>query len=147
MEIGSLEYVVIGFQDDHFATEILPVLNTIQQTGAVRVVDMLFVEKDATGEVTVEEVSELSEEELHAYGMIVEDLAGLFTAEDVQKLVEQLPASTSAVILLLEHTWTLDLKDAVHKAGGVLFTGGMVNPQVLQQVGAELESAKEAHHA
>lgn len=131
MEIGPLEYVVIGLQDDHFTSEILPALNSIQQTGAVRVVDLLFVEKDATGTVTVQELSDLSEEELQAYEAILEDLTGLFTAEDVEKLAEQLPVSTSAVMFLLEHRWTLDLKEAVHRAGGVLFTGGMVSPQAL----------------
>lgn len=54
---------------------------------------------------------------------------------------------TSAVILLLEHCWTLDLKEAVLKAGGVLFTGGMVSPEALAQVSAELEAAKAENHA
>ena len=147
MEIGPLEYVVIGFQEHHFTDEILPALNAIQQTGAVRVVDLLFVQKDAAGTVTVQELSELGEQELHSYEEMMEDLAGLFTAEDVVKLAEQLPADTSAVILLLEHCWTLDLKEAVRKAGGVLFTGGMVSPEALAQVSAELEAAKEENHA
>ena len=33
MEIGPLEYVVIGFQEHHFTDEILPALNAIQQRG------------------------------------------------------------------------------------------------------------------
>lgn len=147
MEIGPLEYVVIGFQDTHFTDEVIPALNAIQQTGAVRVVDLLFVRKDAEGTVTIQELSEFSEDDLHAYEGMMEDLVGLFTTEDVAQLVEQLPASASAVILLLEHTWALDLKDAVSKAGGVLFTGGMVSLEALQQVSAELEAAKEANHA
>ena len=64
MEIGPLEYVVIGFQEHHFTDDILPALNAIQQTGAVRVVDLLFVQKDAAGAVSVQELSELSAQEL-----------------------------------------------------------------------------------
>jgi hypothetical protein len=53
------------------------------------------------------------------------------------------------VIVLLEHTWTLGLADAVRRAGGVLFTGGIVTPEALAQLSAELATAeaKEAHHA
>jgi hypothetical protein len=39
MNIGPLEYVVIGFQDNQFTSEVLPVLGAIQEKGAIRVVD------------------------------------------------------------------------------------------------------------
>jgi uncharacterized membrane protein len=82
MDIGSLEYVVIGFEDDQFTNEILPELNAIQEKGLIRVVDLLFVMKDTDGTMTVREVSELGDEELAAYDGIAGDLMGLFTAED-----------------------------------------------------------------
>jgi hypothetical protein len=147
MDIGPLEYVVIGLQDNHFTSEILPELNAIQEKGAIRVVDLLFVSKDADGTVTVREVSELSDEELQLYGGITEDLMGLFTAEDVEKLAGEIPLDTSAIIVLLEHTWAIGLTEAVRKAGGVLFTGGLVTPDALKQVSAELAAAKEEDHA
>ncbi len=147
MNIGPLEYVVIGFQDNQFMDEILPELNAIQEKGHIRVVDLLFVTKDADGTVTVREVSELSDEELAAYDSIAGDLMGLFTAEDVEKLAGELPPNTSAVIVLLEHTWTIGLTEAVRRAGGVLFTGGLVTPDALGRVSAELAAAKEESHA
>ena len=67
MEFGPLEYVVIGLADDRFNRDILTKLNAIQQNPLIRVVDLLFVSKDADGTVTVQEVSELSEEEQQAY--------------------------------------------------------------------------------
>jgi len=147
MNIGPLEYVVIGFQDDHFTNEILPELNAIQASNLIRVVDLLFVNRDAEGTVTVREVSELSEEEQQPFGSMMEDLAGLFTAQDVEKLAAEIPPGSSTVIVLLEHTWTLGLAEAVRKAGAVLFTGGLVMPEALAQVSAELATAKEENHA
>ena len=147
MSIGPLEYVVIGFQDKQFTSEVLPVLSAIQQNGALRVVDLLFVSKEADGTVTTQEVSELSEEELAAYESLAGDLMGLFTAEDIERLAGEIPPSMSAVIVLLEHTWTFELADAVRRAGGVLFTGGVVTPEALKQVSVELEAAKEENHA
>jgi len=147
MDIGSLEYVVIGFEDDHFTDEILPELNAIQEKGLIRVVDLLFVMKDSDGTVTVREVSELGDEELAAYDGIAGDLMGLFTAEDVERLAEEIPPATSAVVVLLEHTWAVGLTEAVRRAGGMLFTGGLVTPDALAQVRAELAAVKEENHA
>lgn len=147
MDIGSPEYVVIGFEDDHFTNEILPELNAIQEKGLIRVVDLLFVMKDTDGTVTVREVSELGDEELAAYDGIAGDLMGLFTGEDVERLAEEIPPGTSAVVVLLEHTWAIGLTEAVRRVGGMLFTGGLVTPDALTQVRAELAAAKEENHA
>jgi len=147
MEIGPLEYVVIGLEDDRFTSDILPELGAIQQNGLIRVVDLLFVSKGAEGAVTVQEVSELSEEEQQAYTALAEDLTGLLTAQDIERLAGEIPAGSEAVIVLLEHAWTLELAQAVRRAGGVLYTGGMIAPDALAQVSAELAAAKEEHHA
>jgi len=141
-----LEYVVLGIEDHQFMSKVLPELNAIQESGLIRAVDLVFVDKAPDGTVSVQEVSERSEEELAAYASLVDDLAGLLTAEDIEQLTGQIPASSSAVIVLFEHTWTLGLTDAVSKAGGVLLTGGMVTPETMKQVGAEL-AAKEENNA
>jgi hypothetical protein len=46
------------------------------------------------------------------------------------------------VIVLLEHTWALDLAKVVRQAGGMLFNGGIVTPDALAQVGAELATSR-----
>lgn len=147
MEIGPLEYVVLGFESDQFTDTVLPELNAIQETGLIRVVDLVFVNKAADSTVAVQEINELSEEELAAYEGLADDLAGLFTTEDVNRLAGEIPPGTSAVIVLFEHTWTLQLADAVRKAHGVFFAGGMVAPDALQQVSTELAATKEENHA
>jgi len=147
MDIGSLEYVVISFEDDQFTNEILPELNAIQEKGLIRVVDLLFVMKETDSTVTIREVSELSDEELAAYDGIAGDLMGLFTAGDIERLAEEIPPGTSAVVVLLEHTWATGLTEAVRRAGGMLLTGGLVTPDALTQVRAELAAAKEENDA
>ncbi len=36
MEIGPLEYVVLGFENNQFMSEVLPELNAIQEHGLIR---------------------------------------------------------------------------------------------------------------
>jgi hypothetical protein len=146
MAIGPLEYVVIGLQDHHSTSELLPELNAIQENGHIQVRDLLFVNKAADGTVTLQEINELSEEEQQPYSGLRESLTGLLTTQDVEHLAGEIPPGTLAVVVLLEHTWTLSLTEAVRRAGGVLFTGGMVTPEALTQVSAEL-AAKEEHYA
>src|SRR5450631_1043921 len=146
MAIGPLEYVVIGLQDHHSTSELLPELNAIQENGYIQVRDLLFVNKAVDGTVTLQEINELSEEEQQPYSTLQENLTGLLTAQDIEHLAGEIPPGTLAVVVLLEHTWTLNLTEAVRKAGGVLFAGGMVTPEALTQVNAEL-AAKEEHYA
>src|SRR6266704_3348566 len=53
MTIGPLEFVVIGCKGHQFTSEIVPELNSIQEKGLIRVVDLFFARKDAGGTVTV----------------------------------------------------------------------------------------------
>lgn len=131
MEIGPLEYVVMSLENDRFTCDILPELNAIQQSRLIRVVDLLFITKNADGSVTMQEVSDLGEKQQQVYATLSQDLTGLLTAQDIEQLAREMPTGSEAVVLLLEHTWTLELTRTLCRAGGTLFTGGMVTPDAL----------------
>src|SRR5260370_17175077 len=103
MTMGPLEFAVIGCKGHQFTSEIVPELNSIQEKGLIRVVDLFFVRKDVNGTVTVLEVHDLNDEELAAFDPIKEDLMGLLTPEDIAHLTEAIPPDTSAVLSLFGH--------------------------------------------
>jgi uncharacterized membrane protein len=143
MTIGPLEFVVIGCKGNQFTSEIVPELNSIQEKGLIRVVDLFFVRKDINGTITVLEVHDLNDEELAAFDPIKEDLMGLLTPEDIVLLTEAIPPDTSAVIVLLEHAWLVKLTDGLNRAGAVLLAGGMVPQASMEQLEAELKAAQQ----
>ena len=143
MTIGPLEFVVIGCKGKQFTSEIVPELNSIQEKGLIRVVDLFFVRKDVNGTVTVLEVNDLNDEELAAFDPIKEDLMGFLTPEDIVLLTETIPPDTSAVIVLLEHAWIVKLTEGLNRAGAVLLAGGMVPQASMEQLEAELEAAQQ----
>jgi len=147
MAIGPLEYVILGFENGQFTSVVLPEIKAIQESGLICLVDLLFVSKAADGTVEMQEVNELGEDDLTAYADLADDPAGLLTAEDVNSLTRKISPGTWAAILLFEHRWTLQLVDAVRKAGGVFYAGGVVAPNVLEKVSAELAVVKEENHA
>lgn len=143
MTIGPLEFVVIGCKGNQFTSEIVPELNSIQEKGLIRVVDLFFVRKDVNGTVTVLEVNDLNDDELAAFDPIKEDLMGFLTPEDIVHLTETIPTDTSAVIVLLEHSWIVKLTEGLNRAGAVLLAGGMVPQASMEQLEAELEAAQQ----
>jgi uncharacterized membrane protein len=143
MTIGPLEFIVIGCKGHQFTSEIVPELNSIQQKGLIRVVDLSFVRKDSNGTVSVLEVHDLKDEELALFDPIKEDLMGFLTPEDIARLTSVIPPDTSAVIVLLEHMWIVKLSEGLNRANAVLLAGGMVPPAAVEQLEAELKAAQE----
>ncbi|HYB02095.1 MAG TPA: DUF6325 family protein [Ktedonobacteraceae bacterium] len=141
--MGPLEFVVIGCKGNQFTSEIAPELNSIQENGLIRIVDLFFVRKDVNGTITVLEVNDLNDEELAIFDPIKEDLMGLLTPEDIVFLTEVIPPDTSAVILLLEHAWIVKLTEGLNRAGAVLLAGGMIPQASMERLEAELIAAQQ----
>ena len=141
--MGPLEFVVIGCKGNQFTSEIAPELNSIQENGLIRIVDLFFVRKDVNGTITVLEVNDMNDEELAIFDPIKEDLMGLLTPEDIVFLTEVIPPDTSAVILLLEHVWIVKLTEGLNRAGAVLLAGGMIPQASMERLEAELIAAQQ----
>jgi hypothetical protein len=148
MDIGPLEYVVIGLQNQQLSKELISELDAIQASGQIYVVDLILVTKAKDGSVTMREMSELIEEAPGKYGNIAGNLMGLLTKQDIESLTAQVPLNTAAFVILFEHAWVTGLAEAVRQAGGVVFSGGMVSHDILVQVSEELAtSGKEGKNA
>ncbi len=147
MEIGPLEYVVIGVQDQKLTSGLISELDAIQESGQIYVVDLIFVTKAADESVTMREMSDLIEEAPGVFGNVAGNLMGLLTKQDIDQLTGQIPPDRSAFVILFEHAWVIGLTEAVRKGGGVVYSGGMVSHEVLAHVSAELAAGKEGKNA
>jgi hypothetical protein len=137
---GPLEYVVIQFTENRFTGDILPVLMDIEAEGCVGLVDLVFITKNESGDLTLLELGELDAGLAAAYEPLVSEDHGLLTAEDVAMAAVELPANGSAAVLLLEHHWAVDLQLAVRLSGGQVLDSGYIHPETQAEViAAELE--------
>jgi uncharacterized membrane protein len=144
MTLGPLDFVELAFPGNQFKGEILPELNAIRASGVVRLVDLIFIQKDEQGHVTTTEASDLQGEEGQRYSHLIGDLSGLLTQEDIEIAANELPPNSSAAFLLLEHVWAIGLRDAIRRAGGSVVTQGRVDPQVVEMVDNELATPAHA---
>ena len=143
MTLGPLEFVVVGFEGNRFTGQILPELRAVREKGIIRVVDLFLIKKDEDGNIATMELSDLSGEEAEQFAFLSGDILSLLAPEDIEQAARDIPNNSSAALLLFEHTWAIGLKEAIRNAGGVALAGGLVAPDVLQTLEAELEAAKQ----
>jgi uncharacterized membrane protein len=167
MAIGPVQLLVIGFDHPEFHGEIIAELERLKESDTVRVIDSLAVYKDADGEIEVEHLSNLTQDEAIELGTKIGALIGLgiegeegmeagavagaeaaaegtefFTDEDAWDVLEDIPNDSAAALLLLEHHWAVPLRDAVMRANGFRINDAFISP--LDLVGIGLATAEEA---
>ena len=143
--LGPIDYVAVSFEGNNFNGSILEELEKATASGAIRVVDILFITKDGDGNVAAAEIDDQSDE-LKAVAKAtghVGDLP-LLTEEDVNKLGASMEKNTSAGVLVIEHLWAIGLKKALKDAGGVLVAEGRIHPDMVEAAVEELEQTKDS---
>jgi uncharacterized membrane protein len=169
MAIGPVQLIVLGFNHPNFHGEVIAELERLRENDMIRVIDALAVYKDAEGELEVEHLSNLTEDEAIELGSKIGALIGLgfegeegmeagaiagaeeaaaeggvnvFTEEEGWDILEDIPNDSAAALVLLEHHWAVPLRDAVFRAGGFRISDGFISPLDLVSIG--LVSAEEA---
>lgn len=146
MTFGPLEYVVIQFEGTRLTGEILPELQAVHNRGAVHLIDIVLMQKDATGRLTVRELSDLSEEELRPFGQITRGMLRLLSPEDIDDVSSEVPNNSSAAIFLLEHVWAIDLREAIARAHGTVIDSGLIPQAQVEAAIADLPAQEVALH-
>jgi len=158
--LGPVQLVTLGFGPDaQFEGRVLEELGALESSGQIRVLDVLFLQKDGEGDTVgldyrAEGMGEMIEALLglaphfeeatwaeagageEADGPAPKDVG--FTPDDLRSLTRELLPGTSAGFVLLEHLWAKHLREAVREAGGLPLAEGFLTPEALAPVAAEL---------
>jgi uncharacterized membrane protein len=169
MAIGPVQLIVLGFNHPDFHGEVIAELERLRESDTVRVIDSLAVYKDADGELEVEHLSNLTQEEAIELGSKIGALIGLgiegeegieagaiagaeevaaeggvnvFTDEEAWDVLADIPNDSAAALILIEHHWAVPLRDAIMRAGGFRISDAFISPLDLVELG--LVSSDEA---
>ena len=171
MAIGPVQLIVLGFNHPDFHGEVIAELERLHENGMVRVNDSIAVYKDADGDLEVEHLSNLTEQEAIELGSKIGALIGLGIAGeegmeagaeagaeqaaeeginvfggDEWDVLEDIPNDSAAALILLEHHWAVPLRDAIARAGGFRVSDGFISPLDLVAIGLmTAEEAKDLH--
>jgi uncharacterized membrane protein len=172
MAIGPVQLIVLGFDHPDFHGEVIAELERLRESNMVRVIDSITVYKDVDGELEVEHLSNLTEQEAIELGSKIGALIGLgvegeegmeagaamgaeqaaadgirvFAGAEEWDVLGDIPNDCAAALILLEHRWAVPLRDAIARAGGFRISDGFVSPLDLVEIGLlSAEEAKDLH--
>jgi hypothetical protein len=118
--VGPVDLALIRFPGNRFTGEIVPALQELVESGTVRIIDLVFVLKDADGNVAAMELSEVEDDTRSAYDELEGEINELLTEEDVEQAASLLEPESSALLLLWENTWAARIAAALRNADGEL---------------------------
>jgi Family of unknown function (DUF6325) len=137
--MGPVEYIIVGFPGNKFTGEIAPELAALVESGTVRVLDLIFIGKDADGSVVFFEIDEL--ESLAGFEALDADVGGLISPEDIEHAASMLEPNSSAALLIWEDLWAEPFAEAVRRADGVLLEGARIPHELFGPAMANLPPA------
>jgi uncharacterized membrane protein len=138
MTVGPVEYVVLGFPGNEFAGAIAPALVDLVRNGVIRVLDLVFIERNEDGEVQAYEYDDL--EVFGAFADLDGEVGGLIGADDIEYVGQELAPNTSVALLLWEDLWAKPLLNALQKANGVMVEGARIPHDIFDVALSELAS-------
>jgi hypothetical protein len=137
--LGPLEYIVIGFAGNRFDGSIAREIERVVESGTIRLIDIVFVGKDADGTAVILELDNKDDPRFAPFAALLGDRMGLLTPEDLEHVASDLEPDTSAMVMLFEHRWAEHIKEAMAAAGGFLVGRAVIPPEVLEALSGELE--------
>ncbi len=156
--------LAIGFPGNKFSGEILPAINDARNTDLIRMIDYLFIAKDANGNIAAVKGSDLGKKEIEQLDSVLGALIGLgaggiegakigaiegakfgerdfgLSKKNIKEIAENIPNNSSALLMLVEHLWAKGIKQALVNSGGIMLAQGMVTPEVVVEIGAALSA-------
>ena len=167
--LGMLQLVVIGFDEDKYARDIILEIKSLRKAKTIRLFDLLYVFKHEDGTIDSKEVTDLQDEEQREFGTLLRSLIGLskedlehddaeevadslgtadaefgLSDNEIQDLADRIPHNSSAILVIFEHTWARRVKAAMLQAGGYVRAQGFIDPATLQTAKNELAVVLEA---
>ena len=139
MTIGPVEYIIVGFPGNKFTGEIAPELIALVEAGTIRILDLIFIGKDADGSVVSFEIDEL--DEAAGFARLPGEVGGLIGPEDIEYAAAALEPNSSAALLIWEDLWASPFAEAVRRADGVLLEGARMPHEVIAPILADLPPA------
>ena len=116
MAVGPVDVVIIGFPGNKFNGRVAPALMELVDSGTVRVLDLLFVSKDAAGVTTTIDIADLDPETGPAFLNVSVAEAGALGPDDAEEVADDLAPNSSALLIAFENAWAA--KFVGGRAGG-----------------------------
>jgi hypothetical protein len=150
--IGPVQLMMIGYNHTQMAGPLRAKVNDLKADPAVRIVDVLCVHKNRDGTIETEQVSDLIPEDSHEPGEVIDTLltradaartmnqspstgAGyLYRGDLIPDFRQAMPSESGVLAILLEHRWSIPLRDVATEEGVYAVADGWMGRDALKNV-------------
>jgi hypothetical protein len=139
MAIGPVEYLIVGFPGNQFNGKIAPELAKLIDSGTIRILDMVFITKDAAGDIAAIEVDDHGD--LSAFAELEGEVGGFIGAEDIEHAADALEPNSSAALLIWEDVWATAFVESMRDSGGVLIESARIPHDLVEEALAAIDKA------
>ena len=131
-QLGPVDVVVIGAPPGAPLTgEAIPILLDLVERGIIRVLDALFIRKEADGTFSGFDFADLDQNTAGDLTVFAGATTGLLKDEDVALAAAEIEPGTAAVMIVYENRWAARFISAVRRNGGVLIANERIGVQEL----------------
>ena len=133
--LGPVDFALVAFPGNRFKGEIVPALKELVDNGTIRILDLVFVEKDVDGSIVVVELDELGAEETRAFDDLEGEGSELLSDGDLELAAESLEPGSSALLVVWENIWASRLVHALRNADFRLLAHERISAEAVEAAG------------
>lgn len=143
IETGPIDYLIVewgpGYEPDGSA---LTHLIDLVDRGIIRVLDLVFIRKDADGDVAAVALEQFDLEATPELGLFAGASSGLLDDGDVTEAGAAIEPGRSAAILVYENVWAAPFASALRDTGAQLVAAGRIPINAILATLDQLEAAE-----
>ena len=134
MSIGPVEYIAIAFPGNKFSGEIIPAIKALQDSGTIRVLDLVIITKDADGNAAAIELSEAGPETQATFAALGIESKNLLGEEDFEDIGAALDPNSTAALMIWENVWAAEFAKSLRNADGILIANGRIPAALVEDL-------------
>jgi len=135
---GPVELFLLGLEGERPDPAFVSSLVELVGSGIVRILDFVLVSKSESGEVSIVEIEEDSQD----FGALELVLSGITGDEDIAALGELVPAGGSAAVVALELVYARKLAESLAASGGVVLSSERIPAPIVNALVDTIEESE-----
>lgn len=139
---GPVEFYLVGLEGERPSPAVIDALGELIEAGTVRLLDFVLISRSESGEVTVTEIEDQTEE--YGFGGVEFGAIGLAGDEDIADFAELVPAGTAAALVVLELAYAKRLAEKLAASGAEVLSAERIPAPI---VNALVDAATDASAA
>jgi len=129
--MGPISYLIVEFPGSKMTGEGLPVLLELVDRGVIRILDLVFVNRDAGGSLNLLELSDIDHDGQFDVALFAGASSGLLDEGDLADAASVIERGSSAAILIFENRWATPFVQALRRGKAELVAAGYIPQDAL----------------